>query len=105
MKGSYAKEKIGSAVYSLATGRGDIKERLWNSFLGFHPLKESDFPDDLKDKWNDLKVRLTTEEPKYDSDGNVTTGKVENTIKKISIDDCVEIAELIYNLNYEISLK
>ena len=105
MKGSFAKEKISAAVYSLATGRGDIKERLWNSFSGFHPLKESDFPDDLKDKWNDLKGRLTSEEPKYNSDGNIGTGKVENTINKISIDDCLEIAELICILDYEISLK
>lgn len=105
MKGSYAKEKIGSAVDILATGKGRVKERIWEAFMQFHPLQETDFPDDLKPKWNELYSKLTAEEPTYDSKGDVTRGSVQNTLDELSEDDCVEIAELIVSLDFDISLK
>ena len=105
MRGTYAKEKIGSAVHILATGRGGIKQRIWDAYMQFHPLRETDFPDDLKPKWNELHDRLTSEEPSYDSKGEVTNGRVQNTLNKLTDDECVEIAELIVDLEFEIGLK
>jgi hypothetical protein len=105
MRGSYAKEKIGSAVHILATGRDGIKERIWDAYMQFHPLKETNFPDDLKSKWNDLYNRLTSEEPTYNSNGEVTNDRVQNTLKKLTDDECVDIAELIVDLDFEIGLQ
>ena len=100
MRHSYAREKLGAAVESMATGRGDIKSRLWYAFLIFHTLKEDDFPEELKEKWNSLHGDLTTEEPSYDSNGEVTDGRVQNTLKVIDDDKCVEIANKIMELYF-----
>ncbi len=99
MRHSYAREKFGAAVESMATSRGDIKSRLWSAFLIFHTLKEDDFPNELKEYWNSIYSALTTEEPTYDANGDVTDGRVQNTLKVIDEDKCVEIANKITELN------
>ncbi len=99
MRHSYAREKFSAAVESMATNRGGVKARLWGAFLIFHTLKENDFPDELKEYWNSIYGDLTTEEPSYDENGEVTDGRVQNTLKMISEDKCVEIANKITELN------
>lgn len=99
MRHSYAREKIGAAIESMATNRGDIKIRLWGAYLIFHTLKEDDFPEDLKEYWNSIYNDLTTEEPSYGANGEVTDGRVQNTLKVIDEDKCVEIAKKISELN------
>lgn len=36
MRETYTKEKNGSAVYILATGRYGIKQRIWDAYMQFH---------------------------------------------------------------------
>lgn len=98
MRHQYAKEKLGSAVHSMATDKGDIKTRLWHAFLIFHTLSERDFGDEFKEDWNFIYNSLTTEEPSYDDKGEVTTGRIQNTLKVLDEKTCVEIAERISNL-------
>jgi hypothetical protein len=99
MRHSYAKEKIAAAVESMANSPDDIKSRLWGAFLIFHTLTEKDFPDELKEYWNVIYDDLTQEEPSYDENGEVSNGKVQNTLKVIDDTKCVEIARKITELN------
>jgi hypothetical protein len=98
MKHLYALEKLASAVHSMATDPGDIKVRLWNAFLIFHTLSEKDFANEYHEDWKFIYKSLTTEEPSYNEKGEVTTGRVENTLKILDEDACVKIAERIANL-------
>ncbi len=98
MRHHYALEKLGSAVHSMATDRGDLRTRLWHAYLIFHTLSEKDFADEYKEDWNFIYSTLTREQPSYDDKGEVTTGRVQNTLKVIDEDTCVEIAERISNL-------
>ena len=99
MRHSYAGEKFGVAVYALATGTGTLQDRIWEAYLSFHTLNREDFSDDLKDYWDKIDYTLTREEPSYDENGQITTGKVQNTLAKMSTQEAAEIAELICELD------
>jgi hypothetical protein len=99
MRHSYAREKFGVAVNSLATGTSDLNDRIWNAYLSFHTLTENDFPDELKEDWLEIHNSLTVEEPTYDEKGEVTIGKVQNTLKSLDTESCVELAQKICDLN------
>lgn len=100
--GHYAKEKFGTAIYSLATGRGDIRERLFDAYLKFHTLNEDDFPADLKSEWESLQSLFVVKEPTLDGNNEPVRGRVQNTLDSLSIDECVELAIKIWNLNFDI---
>ena len=99
MKHSYAKEKFGVAVNNMATGAGDIRERLWSAYLSFHPLSEKDFSDDLREDWLEIYNILTEKEPTLDSKGNVSIGRVQNSINQLDTDSCIDLAQKICDLN------
>lgn len=102
MRASYAREKLISAVHNLAEGTGTIQQRLWDAYLAFHTLRETDFPEDLKSDWTEIHDSLTEEEPTYNDKGEPIVGKVENTLKKMSNETASELASKITSLYYMI---
>ncbi|MBN8671885.1 MAG: hypothetical protein J0L80_14430 [Chitinophagales bacterium] len=102
MRASYAREKINSAAHALASGTGTIQKRLWDAYMEFHPLQSSDFPDDLKEDWNEIHAALTTEEPTYNEKNEPIVGRVENTLRKMSDEAASELAAKITGLQYSI---
>jgi hypothetical protein len=99
----YAKQKLGSAVRSMASDPGDIKERLWHAYQIFHALNERYFSDELKEDWTSIYQRLTTEPESYNANGEVTTGRVQNTLAKLDAQTCVNIAQSICELESKAS--
>jgi hypothetical protein len=102
MRHSYAKEKMGVAVRALATSQKNIRERIWTAYLSFHTLKEDDFPEELREDWNFIETHLTREEPTKDERGEVTIGRVQNSLAKMNGELCEEIAEKICDLNSQL---
>ena len=98
MKQDYAKAKLTAAIHSMVTDPGEIRTRLWNAFQIFHTLTENDFADENKDDWNFIYANLTKEEPTYGDNGEITTGKVQNTLKTLDENTCIKIAERIVEL-------
>lgn len=48
-------DKFNNAVYALAAGRGDIKERLADAFVRYLvDINESDMPESLRGEFHDL---------------------------------------------------
>jgi len=82
----------------MATDKGNIRTRIWNAFLIFHTLSKNDFSVELQEDWDFIYNSLTSQEPTYDKKGEVVSGKVQNTLKVLSEDKCVEIAERIVEL-------
>lgn len=70
-KHSYAIEKLHSTIYSLATGPGDIRERLSNVKTTFVVLKTNHFPKSLQTDWIWIKKEITKFGPTYDYKGKV----------------------------------
>jgi hypothetical protein len=62
---SYACEKLGVAVWKLATGWGTLRERLQDAAMELVILQEADFPDDLVEEWKSIIHDLTKGRMKY----------------------------------------
>lgn len=61
---SYATEKLGTAIYKLATGELDIKGRLASITSELATIHEQDFPPDLQPQWQSILKRMTNKESK-----------------------------------------
>lgn len=93
----YALEKLNQAVRLLAIGEGDVRSRLNEAYLVFHPVQERDFPDHLKKDWMWICEQLTRFEPPYEG-----RGRVEYTLSKIQNRTGRKIAERIVTLYHEL---
>lgn len=100
---SYTNEKLTQAVYLLAVGSGDVRERLISAYMEFHTLTENDFPEELKKDWLDINKALTKYPPFIDYKGDVAIGSVGMTMRRIKRKTGVKIAQKIVNLQYKIA--
>jgi hypothetical protein len=94
----YAHEKLLVALESLATGPGDVRERLLGAYQTFYPLKESHFPQHLRKDFRWVLEQMTKHEPIYDYKGRLDRGSVEQTLRRIKNVTGVKIATKIYRL-------
>ena len=92
----YASEKFAGAVHSLATGRGDVRSRLWDAYMEIHAVREENIPDPLKEDFDWIMKMLTKSEPLY---GRT---RVETTLKMMRNQTGEKIAERICNLQYKL---
>jgi hypothetical protein len=95
---SYARQKLRETIYSLATGPGDIRKRLAQSYYGFFNLQKSDFPVELQTDWEWIQKELKKFGPIVREDGSVFRGSVENTCTRIKNSAGVKIAKKILNI-------
>ena len=99
MRVAYAREKIGVAADRLATGTGNIKERIFQAYLSFHTLSLEDFPEELQEEWSFIINTLTSVDATYDTKGEVTKGKVENSLLEMDEVTCQDVASNIIELD------
>jgi hypothetical protein len=99
----YAEEKLGTAIYDMATSLGTIRQRLLKAHLGFHTLSDYHFPDALKPEWNELSGMLEGNDAILNENGDVIIGSVENTIENLSDEECSDISKRIYNLYFKLN--
>ncbi len=99
----YAHEKLCDALYYLATGAGDVRERILSAYSRFHPLEERHFPEHLRNDFKWVMDQLTKYEPVYDHKGNIIIGQVENTLRHIRNSTGVKIAEKLLFLYHELN--
>lgn len=97
-KKSYAHEKLTLTIHSLATGAGDVRQRLASAFTIFHTLKKEDFPVELQSDWEWVHNELTKFGPIYNEKGEPIIGSVQNTCNKIKNSTGVKIAEKILEI-------
>ena len=95
----YAEDKLSTAVYILATGKGDVRSRLFDAFMEFHPVNSDDFPAELLEDWLWIKKQLTKFGPVYGADNEVKMGSVRHTLNRIKNSTGEKIAQRIYNLS------
>lgn len=98
----YALEKLSIALRSLATGAGDVRNRLRSAYLTFHPVKERDFPPHLQADWRWVMAQLTRFGPIMNHKGEVGTGSVDHTLSRIKNSTGTKIAEKIFDLHTEL---
>ena len=90
----YAFEKFGVAVDGMATSAQSIQRRLFNAYMSFHPVKESDFQDaEDAELYRRIHDRLTSVK-----DGPESRGYVQNTLDQMSDEEAEDLAEDIVRL-------
>jgi hypothetical protein len=94
----YAHEKLLSALETLATGPGDVRERLLSAYLTFHPLTQAHFPPHLRREFGWVLKQLKKREPVYDYKGRLDRGSVEESLRHIKNVTGTKIATRIYRL-------
>lgn len=100
---SYADEKFSNAVRSLATSPGAIHERLIEAIVYHisHVDAQRDMPKGLQVEFEKLMDRLTKDSPDK-SQFAAGEGKIHASVRKLSIEEAVEVAEEILALTYRI---
>lgn len=102
---SYAQDTLEFAIYLLAIGKGDIKERLISAFTHLAPVTRADFPPELQKDFDWIVHSLTKNETKYERrlrDGEFvqeSTGTLLATVRYMRHAKAIEIAKRMYELN------
>ena len=102
---SYALEKLGVAVWKLATGAGGIKARLADAYIELAILQASDFPRELTEEWLQSRADLTSGKMQYENAivdaelGRRPVGLLLSTLRHMRITKATRIAERICLLN------
>jgi hypothetical protein len=100
----YACEKLGLAVWKLATGMGDIKGRLADAYIEIAILQETDFPPELREPWKHIRSELTRGKLMYETrlkNGQleeVSIGRLASTLRYMRKIRAQRIAEQICDL-------
>jgi len=98
---SYAHEKLGVAVWKLATGPGGIKSRLADAYIELAILQPSDIPGDLLEDWRRIRADLTSGKMQYETaivDGELVqrpVGLLLSTLRHMRTSKATRIAERI----------
>jgi hypothetical protein len=90
---SYANEKLGLGIDTLATHPGPIKERLIAAFHGsLAQVPTKDLPHEAGRLWAEIWATVTAYE------GTTTSGRFEPSINALDPDEAVLIAKAILNV-------
>lgn len=103
MNNDYVIEKLTDAMDALTTGRGDVRSRIKNAYSLMHTLRESDFPDNLREDWVWIHNEITKRGPLLGPNGEIWLVSVENTMRNIRNKTGQRIAQRISKLYWEIS--
>ena len=95
---NYALEKLRDANYEMARGPGNVKDRLSEAFMKFHPVADGDFPDHLVGDYRWVMSQLTKFKCPQDSPGDVAY-----TLSRIRQTTGVKIAARLLYLESELA--
>ena len=92
----YALAKLDQAIYELAIGPGDIRQRLHDAFIVFAPVSPNDFPSALRPKFAGIRTSLTKKEPWGEE------GRLNATLRGMKRATGVQIAKRIVALEAQL---
>ena len=96
---SYALEKFYLATLSLATGAGNINERLETAALGLSVLSNPkvDLPEDIRNDFDELWGELTAREAEEPGEGAIRA-----TARQLDPEDARGLSERIFNMYFDV---
>jgi hypothetical protein len=99
---AYVIEKLTNALNILATGSGDVRERVADAVVACHTLRERDFPDGLRDDWRWIFNEATKLGPDEDPSGRIWAGSAHNTMRNRRKSTGRKIAQRIWSLYWAV---
>ena len=100
---NYIREKLNISIEQLATGKGNVRERLKTAYMTFHTLQKEDFPSELQKDWEWIINQMTKFGPVLGEDESILQGSVENTMHRIKNLTGEKIAKRIFMLYREMN--
>ena len=97
------REKFRAAIFRLAVGEGDVRDRLRGAYRYLRMLSELDVPPHLRKEWASILTSLTRHGAEVDSSGTVYRTSVGHTLSKIRNRSGRRIAERIFALTRKLS--
>ena len=97
------REKFHAAIYRLAVGEGDVRDRLRGAYRYLRMLSEHDVPPHLRKEWEAILASLTWYGPEVDSDGTAYRKSMDHTLSRIRNSTGRRIAERIWVLARELT--
>ena len=95
---SRAREKLSDAEYKLATGEGDVRQRLRRAFTVLNRLRSEDLPPELRAEWRAVIAEMTRLGPEKDIDGTVWRSAINHTMSRIRNRTGSKIAQRIHRM-------
>jgi len=94
-------EKLTHALYILATGKGDARQRVRHAYLACLTLSGSDFPPELAKDWQSIAKELAPAE----KGKGVVVGSLENAtrIRRMNSTAAARIAHRMWRLYWAVS--
>jgi hypothetical protein len=98
---THVAEKLTHALYILATGKGDARQRVRHAYLACLTLSGSDFPPGLAKDWQSIVKELV---PAREGKGSIVSG-VENAvrIRRMNSTAAARIARRMWRLYWAVS--
>ena len=97
-----AREKLLGAVHRLAVGEGDVRSRLISAHWFLSQLSARDFPEELRESWQEVMSDLTKRGPVLSAEGEVLKPACKHTMSRSRNSTGRKIAEKIYSLHTDI---
>ena len=98
---SRAHEKFSDAVYRLATGEKDVRDRLRRAYTPLNRLHANELPADLQEEWGAILREMTKLGPERWRD-EIVDSAINHTMSRIRNSTGRKLAERIYRLNSEL---
>lgn len=99
---SRAREKLGDAVYKLATGERDVRQRLRRAYTVLRRLSSEDLPPELREEWRAILTAMTHLGPEKDTDGTPWRTAIDHTMSRIRNRTGSKIAQRIHAMHSHI---
>lgn len=91
------KEKLRRALYYLAVGEGDVRERLTNAYNQLRVVREDEIPPEMLEEWNSILNDLTHRGP-LQSSGLLLKDAASHTLGRMRKRTARRIAKRIYRI-------
>ena len=98
----YAIEKLTTAVQCLALGEGDVRYRVAAACHVLVPLREADFPVELRKSWRWLQKESTKFGP-LEVAGKNYKGSIDHTMHRVRKSTAAKLARTIWELYWSAS--
>ena len=92
------REKFHAALYRLAVGEGDVRDRLRSAYRYLRMLSEDEVPPELREEWTSILLALTRHGPEIGPDGEIYQSAIDHTMSRVKNSTGRAIAERIYAL-------
>lgn len=99
----YAFNLLRTALDEMTWSRGDVRMRLVAAYEShLHPISPDDFPESLRNEWEEIRKLMTMKAPLKDHRGDVLYGSVRETLMSKRNKTVEKLVQRIITFAYDV---